>query len=91
MQVRVGDRVRMRDGRVVDVTDAADQDADAWRTYSVKGIFNDGEWDAEEYISSESPAETIFVGTEVRYAEKGEAKGGGTVVSDMSEVVSILN
>jgi len=82
MQVRVGDRVRMRDGRVVDVTDAADQDADAWRTYSVKGIFNDGEWDAEEYISSESPAETIFVGTDAN---------GGTVVSDMSEVVSILN
>lgn len=78
MQARAGDRVKLRDGRVVSVTDAADAHPDAWRTYSRA----DWERDGTETITSTITPETIFVGTEV--------PNGATVVSDMSEIVSVL-
>lgn len=78
MQVKSGDRVKLRDGRIVDVTDAADAHPDAWRTYDRHAYETRGEW----VVTSEMPPETIFV---------GRTENGGTVVSDMSEVVSILN
>lgn len=78
MQVRTGDRVKMRDGRIVDVTDAADNHPDAWRTYDKYAYETKGQW----IVTSEMPRETIFVGIDTN---------GGNVVSDMSEVVSILN
>lgn len=61
MHVLSGDVVRMRDGRIVEVTDAADRDPRAY--------------------PGNLPVETIFVGNRL---------SGGTVVSDMSEVVEII-
>lgn len=57
-----GDTVTLRDGRIVYVTDAADQVPEAY--------------------PDNLPVETIFVGM---------TAGGRSVVSDMSEIVSILN
>jgi len=91
MQVRNGDLVVLRDKRIVLVTDAADSHPDAWRTYDKYAYEARGEW----VVNSEMPAETIFVGKQVFF---GEGNGGtdamttgGTVVSDMSEVVSIID
>lgn len=78
MQVRVGDTVRMRDGRIVHVTDAADQDPDAYRVYDEHTYKTTGEWK----VNAEMPMETIFM---------GNTPSGGRVVSDMSEVVAILD
>lgn len=69
MQVRCGDIVKMRDGRVVSVTDAAYEEPELY-------ILSD-----EDEIIEFNP-ETVFV---------GETPTGRTVVSDMSEVVCILN
>lgn len=79
MQVKCGDLVKMRDGRHVYVNDAADQDLDAYRYYDETYYERTGQF----RIKSEMPVETIFVG----YV-KGDPNS--VVVSDMSEVVSIL-
>jgi hypothetical protein len=78
MQVFAGDTVEMRDGRMVYVTDAADTQPDAWRTYSRSDYDRDGSF----VVTSQMPAETIFVG----HVEGNE---NATVVSDMSEVVHV--
>lgn len=87
MQVKVGDTVKMRDGRVVLVTDAADSHPDAWRTYSYQDWVESG----VATITSEVRPETIFVGSLVDARTRGWSKRGPvTVVSDMSEVAEIL-
>jgi hypothetical protein len=78
MQAQTGDLVKLRDGRVVSVTDAADPHPDAWRTYSKA----DWDRDGTETITSTITPETIFVGTDIL--------SGAKVVSDMSEVVRIV-
>lgn len=71
MIVKNGDNVKLRDGRLVLVTDAASQNLDDYRWYASDDIT----------INAELPVETIFVGT----------SNGKTIVSDMSEVVSVLS
>lgn len=80
MQVRNGDIVELRDGRIVVVTDAADpgEPVGEYQTISRTAWLEQG----IEVVTSSMPAETIFV---------GQGQNGGTVVSDMSEVVSILS
>lgn len=78
----VGDTVLLRDTRVVHVTDVADQDPDAYRTYSLAAYEKDGSF----VVTSEQPVETIFSGTLSVYGRQG-----GTVVSDFSEIVEILS
>jgi hypothetical protein len=77
MQVRIGDVVKMRDGRVVDVTDAPEDITSPFEWIS-KADYERG----VETVTATMPAETIFI---------GKTKRGNTVVSDMSEVVSILS
>lgn len=87
MQVKCGDMVKLRDGRIVSVEDAADQDPDAYRTYRESA-------DGSLELVSELPVETIFVGRQVLSNKVGPLAVrtlGATVVSDMSEVISILN
>jgi len=72
MLVKNGDAVQLRDGTHVLVTDAADQDPDAYRWYAADGVT----------VNAEMPVETIFVGV---------TPSGKTVVSDMSEVVTVFN
>jgi hypothetical protein len=87
--VRKGDVAEMRDGRTILVTDAADQHPDAYRVYSYKvGRREDGTVFDEEYIVSEMPKETIFMGHPVGAGLAADTDV--TIVSDMSEVVSIL-
>lgn len=76
MRVSNGDTVLMRDGRTVYVTDAADP-GDPEGVYQWIGR---NEERTALIVKDEMPAETIFVGE----------CNGRTVVSDMSEVVSIL-
>lgn len=84
MIVKSGQTVVLRDGRTVLVTDAADQDPDAYRWYGSNA-------QDEVVVKAEMPVETIFVGilmdTRPRGWNKEEPK---FVVSDMSEVVSIV-
>lgn len=87
MLVRCGDTVKLRDGRIVEVTDAADNDPEAYRTY------REGP-DGEPVLVSELPVETIFVGRQKLTNKVGPLvvkTYGPTVVSDMCEVVSILS
>lgn len=87
MQVRCGDTVKLRDGRTIDVTDAADSNPESYRWYRESA-------DGTPVIAAELPPETILVGTEVIHTSVGPLSvrlRGGTVVSDMSEVVSIIN
>jgi hypothetical protein len=87
MQVKAGDLVRLRDGRTVYVTDAADPDPDAYRVYSIDAYTEDGSL----VVKGELPVETIFVGQLYDPKPRGWSKGEPvTVVSDMSEVVSII-
>ena len=71
MIVKNGDNVKMRDGRLVLVTNAASQDPLDYQWWSQD----------EKTLNAELPVETIFVGV----------CGNSTVVSDMSEVVSVLS
>jgi hypothetical protein len=73
MQVQAGDIVRLRDGRIVSVTEASDTHPDAWRTYSKSAY----DRDESLVVTSEVPAETILVGKDAQ---------GNTVVTDFSEV-----
>ena len=86
MIVKENDIVAMKDGRCIYVTDASDQDPDAYRWYDEGGSI----------INAELPVETIFMGyqvhpeflTDPNFGEPGyEPK---IIVSDMSEVVSII-
>lgn len=87
MQVFENQIVEMRDGRIVHVTNAADQSVDAYRVYDEYTYQTTGEWK----VNAEMPAETIFMGDLLTCSKKGELwSTGRTVVSDMSEVVSIL-
>lgn len=69
--VKSGDVVVLRDGRIVDVTDAASSDPLNYQWYD----------EVTEELNDELPRETIFVGR----------SHDGTVVSDMSEVIAIVN
>lgn len=90
MRVKSGDVVKLRDGRTVFVTDAADSDPDAYRWYSYRlGRDEDGNPIEEEYVADELPMESIFVGHPVD-AVGLTVNEEVSVVSDMSEVVSIL-
>lgn len=88
MNVVANEMYRMRDGRIVIVTDAAEPGP--YETIARDDYFNKG----IETVTSSMPTETIFVGTEVTEVtvdDKGlfhPAVLGGTVVSDMSEVVA---
>lgn len=86
MIVKENDIVAMRDGRCIYVTQASDQDPDAYRWYDEGGSI----------INAELPVETIFMGYQVHpellmdpnLGEPGyEPK---IIVSDMSEVLSII-
>ena len=87
MIVRNGDVVQLRDGRLALVTDAADQGEQG----TVEAGYNK---------EASMPAETIFVGERVDsiwWHSVGNARvtdvktTGKRVVSDMSEVVAVLN
>ena len=86
MQVKRGDVVRLRDGRLVVVEDAADQDPDAYRLYDEVYYERTGKFK----VNDEMPVETIFMGDEVKWLGPNFLSSTGRyVVSDMSEVVSI--
>jgi hypothetical protein len=96
--VKRGDVVQVRGERdLILVTDAADQDPDAYRTYSfILGRDETGQVFEQEFVSSEMPVETIFMGYRV-HPELLEDPNIGeegyepqTFVSDMSEVISIV-
>ena len=76
MDIKRGDIVTLRDGRVVYVTDAADQDPDAWRLYDWPYYQRTGKF----RIVHEDKPETILIGT--------LRSNGRTVVTDFSEVVA---
>ena len=91
MRVNKGDVVKLRDGRTVFVTDAADSDPDAYRWYSYRlGRDEEGNPIEQEYVAAEMPMESIFVGQLVEAGLVVNLDENATVVSDMSEVVSIL-
>lgn len=94
MQVKKGDIVQVRGQRdLILVTDAADQDPEAYRWYSYKlGRDENGNVFEEEYIAAEMPAETIFMGNRCSRvgAEDYYPLSEQVIVSDMSEVISIV-
>lgn len=97
ISVKKGDVVAMRDGRCIQVTEAADQDPDAYRWYSYRlGRREDGTVFDEEYVAAELPVETIFMGYAVHPELLSDPNLGEPgyepkiIVSDMSEVVSII-
>jgi hypothetical protein len=81
MHVKIGDVVKMRDGRMVEVTDAPDSlEPLVWidkYVYQMTG---------QEFVKDTMPAETIFGGNEFI-----KNRRAGRVFSDMSEVVAIVN
>lgn len=87
MLVKSGEIATLRDGRKVFVTDAADQDPDAYRLYDKDHYENTGEFK----INAEMPVETIFVGVLWDDRPYGWSKDSTVVVSDMSEVVSTFS
>jgi len=94
MQVKNGQTVKMRDGRIVIVTDAAEPGP--YETIDRAAYLEQG----REVITSSMPGETIFVGSLATVGYEHNPNGGygkmvwaptnQTVVSDMSEVVSIF-
>jgi hypothetical protein len=93
--VKRGDVVQVRGERdLILVTDAADQDPDAYRTYSfILGRDETGQVFEQEFVSSEMPVETIFMGNPCSRvgAEDYYPLSDRVVVTDMSEVISVLN
>ncbi len=87
MIVKAGQYATLRDGRVVFVTDVAEQDPDAYRYYNEADYDETGEFN----VVSEMPVENIFVGVLFDGRIRGWSKDASavTVVSDMSEVVSV--
>jgi hypothetical protein len=78
MKVSPGETVLLKDGRTVLVVEVASQEPDDYRLYSIDAYVQDGSF----VLKDEMPFETIFIGTNMAT--------GGTVVTDMSEVASIL-
>jgi hypothetical protein len=79
IRVYKNDRVRLRDGRIVEVTDASSDTSETlvWidrRAYLDKG---------QEIVTATMPNETIFVGRNV--------ENGKTVISDMCEVKMVID
>ncbi len=74
-----GDRVEMRDRTVFTVTDIADPGTPEGEYQTISRV----DWeDGKETVTSSMPAETICVGK----TDKGQ-----TVVTDLSEIVRVLN
>lgn len=78
-----GQIVKMRSGDLVRVDQVASQILDDYRWYAEDG----------QTINAELPVETIFIGTAVRLnvaPPHNVAQERGTVVSDFSEIVSVI-
>ena len=87
--VKKGDVCRLRDGRVVFVTDASDTSPDAYRVYNFRvGRNATGQAWAEEYVISEMPAETILVGNPVSAGMVVDENV--SIITDWSEVVEVI-
>lgn len=93
--VKKGDIVQVRGYKdLILVTNAADQDPEAYRWYSFKlGRDENGVAFDEEYVADELPVETIFMGYPCSRvgAEDYYPLSERIIVTDMSEVISILN
>ena len=79
MRVFKNDRVRLRDGRIVEVTDASSDPSDTLEWIDRRKYLDEG----REVVTATMPNETIFVGYDVQTK--------ATVVSDMSEVKMVID
>lgn len=79
MRVFKNDRVRLRDGRIVEVTDASSDPSDTLEWIDRRAYLDHG----QEKVTATMPNETIFVGYDVQTK--------ATVVSDMSEVKMVID
>jgi hypothetical protein len=79
VRVFKNDRVRLRDGRIVEVTDASSDDSDTLYWIDRREWLDNG----REVVTATMPNETIFMGYDV------ETKA--TVISDMCEVKMVID
>lgn len=92
MHVKEGQVVALRDGRCIYVTNATDQDPEAYAVYSIDAYAENGSYIIKEQL----PVETIFMGYQVHPELRSDPNLGEPgyepriIVSDMSEVVSII-
>lgn len=79
MRVFKNDRVRLRDGQIIEVTDASSDPSDTLYWIDRRAYLDKG----QEIITASMPNETILIGNNVETKAR--------VVTDMSEVKMIID